>query len=199
MQALGAKLGVSLDGNRSCLFPAEWKPIQLLQRCGPQLSSTASESLANDTTRAPHSGTQTGATIPPANGLAPVRISANATTQNVSDGAATLGSSADHSKRIQGRSCRSGVPVNDLNSVPLDPVWLHCQSSFPCTGPVLLPAPLAGPGASVGQEWRMVRMVRERVPVDLLPRVPLEAEHEVVCPILDRLLDLVVSRLQVHR
>ena len=191
MQVLGARLGVPLDCSRARRIPAEWQPIQLLQRCGPQLSAAAPE-LANDA-RAPPSGAQTGAVLPPTIGTATVRISV--ATPNLLDSGTCL--SIDHSTSIQGRFSRSGTKVSDSRFVPLDPVRLHCQTLFPCTGSVSMPAPIASPGASVGLEWRMVRMVRERVPVDLLPRVPLEAEHETVCQIFDRLLVLVASRLQV--
>jgi hypothetical protein len=187
VQALGARLGVSLDCNRACQIPPEWQPIQLLLRCGPQSSAVASENLANDARAAP-SATQTGTLLPPTIGQAPARVS------NTNPGVGVC-SKADHSTSHQGRLGRSGAQVS---AVTLDPVLLHCQSLFHSAGPVSLPAPLACPGTSVGQEWRMVRMVRERVPVDLLPRVPREAGHEAVCPIFDRLLELVASRLQVH-
>jgi hypothetical protein len=193
VQALGASLGVPLDCNKACSIPADWQPIQLLQRCGPQLSAAASENLANDS-RSAANGAQTGALLPPVIGQGPMRIS-NTTQKPLEVG---ISSNVDHSSGHQVRLCRSGAQVSDMRSVTLDPVRLHCQTLFPCSGSVSMPAPLACLGASVGPEWRMVRMVRERVPVDLLPHVPLEGEHEAVCPIFDSLLELVASRLQVH-
>ena len=209
LEALGSKLGVAIPSvnGKGCLQQREWEAIQLLQRCGPLLPKSAESLVCHQHTKEMRmsSGAHSATTVLPVTGPA----SGGAHTSRsaiVDDISAAEGVSAPKKMQSAMDSLPIGMPEALANMprtlAPLDPVQRHCISHninrSARSGPGLHnQSAIAGPGVVIGPEWRLVRMVRERVPVDLLQRVSPDAEYESVYPILERLLNLVVSRLEV--
>ncbi len=201
LEALGAKLGVVVPR-----FAANGgEAFQLLQRCGP-LPLKSSESGHS------HSRASFGVTAHPApqiqaKGLVSSNINQSTSVLMKPDEKLAVDSSAPW-KRVQPANTvppESKAALSLSISAPLDPVRRHCAPylcSLTCSKSDSVLAlhsksAAVGPGTTIGAEWRLVRMVRERVPVDLLQRLSPDAEYESVFPIFERLLHLVVKRLQV--
>ena len=189
LESLGTKLGVNLTGyeGNGGQNQSEWQACELLIRCGPQLSHTSEIYQGN---------------VQSKNCPVPSTI--------VEPSAVVKVSCADSRKAI-GLSEGSGmcsISHSQPTSAPLDPVQRHvctavstgwAEPSTPRSKSNSADAAAAGPGVLIGPEWQLVKMVRERLPVDLLQRVPPEADHDAVWLILEKLLDLVASRLKVKK